>query len=211
MNLSPFNHFYEHYKKEILSSNPQIEKKVLLQDCLKKWNSLPESEKIFYYFDDIDKVPCSIQDSGSTVIAQPWFYCKTCWPNDLNKGCCLACAKKCHEGHDIQYCGWQMCYCDCALTGHCKFFDGKTYIAPDKDEINEEKTESYQSLITLPKGPGGWAPPKGITFNSHFKPPIIDDKKMGKVIKNFYYSRHHPYPDGLEIPDCFNPEIHPIN
>ena len=211
MNISPFNRFHEEYKHEILKDNPNIDKRKLLNECLKKWSSMSDFEKIFYNFDDIDNMPCTIADNGSVVFKQPWFYCKTCWPNDKNKGCCIACAKRCHKGHDIRYCGWCECYCDCPLSGQCEcYLKGNPIFVGKFKSTKIETKQAALPLINLPKGPGGWIPPNGLSpTSSQFKPIVISEE--GSELSNFQvFSNRRSvddqmFPDSQFLPKCFDP------
>ena len=56
---------------------------------------------------------CSYFFSGKQYIKQPWYHCITC-KLEKDLGCCAACAKNCHKGHEIKYSGeHDRCYCDC--------------------------------------------------------------------------------------------------
>lgn len=118
-NIPPFQRFHDKNKQKIIDEMNGASKIQQLQEILNQWSKLPESEKIIYNFEDFDSMTCSMSDNGAVLIRQPWFHCETCWPNQNQKGCCLACAKRCHAGHNVAYQGWCFSYCDCALSGKC--------------------------------------------------------------------------------------------
>ncbi|KAK9837553.1 hypothetical protein WJX74_000015 [Apatococcus lobatus] len=55
---------------------------------------------------------CSYVGSGKQYVEQHWFFCYTCNLVE-SKGCCSACARTCHAGHDLVYSGRSRFYCDC--------------------------------------------------------------------------------------------------
>ncbi|KAK8890675.1 hypothetical protein M9Y10_035460 [Tritrichomonas musculus] len=56
--------------------------------------------------------PCTYNRTHRTQIVQPFYSCITCGlVNDL--GCCEACARVCHAGHQLVPKGNISCYCDC--------------------------------------------------------------------------------------------------
>lgn len=63
---------------------------------------------------------CSYRITGVTHVVQPWYRCLTCKLGSAETdtltdpfGCCEACAKICHKGHDVQFQRVTVCYCDC--------------------------------------------------------------------------------------------------
>ena len=56
---------------------------------------------------------CTAAQNGPRYIEQKWYQCKTC--KLIGKlGCCEACARRCHQGHDCVYVGVvEKAYCDC--------------------------------------------------------------------------------------------------
>ncbi|KAK9863771.1 hypothetical protein WJX84_004776 [Apatococcus fuscideae] len=67
---------------------------------------------------------CSYVGSGKQYVEQHWFFCYTCNLVE-SKGCCSACARTCHAGHDLVYSGRSRFYCDCGAgipgVPACKF------------------------------------------------------------------------------------------
>ena len=56
---------------------------------------------------------CTVSQHGRTYIEQKWYHCKTCGLVG-SLGCCEACAKICHKGHDCSFDRVaSRCYCDC--------------------------------------------------------------------------------------------------
>lgn len=58
---------------------------------------------------------CTYTVSGRTYVLQDWYICLTCFAGDKTLGCCLACAKSCHHGHDVRlapHCPSRF-FCDC--------------------------------------------------------------------------------------------------
>ena len=198
MDISPFNRFHQQFKNQILKDKPSIDKRKILTQCLQEWSKLSDSKKVVYSFDDFDEMVCSVEDNGSVVIKQPWFHCKTCWPNESNKGCCIVCAKKCHKNHDLEYCGWCECYCDCALSGKCQCYHRETPKITETSPFSQpsftihKQNKHTEPLIHLPKGPGGWKPPANITLtNSTFIQPKISEDI--KPIPGFSQINHMSY------------------
>ncbi|KAK8876098.1 hypothetical protein M9Y10_006284 [Tritrichomonas musculus] len=56
--------------------------------------------------------PCTINETGKYFKYQKFYKCLTCGFSE-NSGCCDACAKTCHLGHDLIYMGTVRSYCDC--------------------------------------------------------------------------------------------------
>uniref|UniRef100_A0A3B5A6J3 Ubiquitin protein ligase E3 component n-recognin 7 (putative) n=1 Tax=Stegastes partitus TaxID=144197 RepID=A0A3B5A6J3_9TELE len=80
-----------------------------------------------------DSENCSY--SGGYVKRQAVFACNTCTPSGAEPaGVCLACANKCHDGHDIFELYTKRNFrCDC---GNSKFGDFQCQLTPVKDEEN---------------------------------------------------------------------------
>lgn len=47
-------------------------------------------------FNITNKIVCTSEITGNTFAKQFWYWCKTCYPKDNQKGCCASCALKCH-------------------------------------------------------------------------------------------------------------------
>lgn len=58
------------------------------------------------------KGPCTFNETGTSFTDQPFYQCRTCH-HPKGSGCCEACAKICHAGHDLVYLGVKSAYCDC--------------------------------------------------------------------------------------------------
>lgn len=67
-----------------------------------------------------DPGPCTQLSTGHNYITQHIFHCVTC-NLVVNLGCCLACAIKCHKGHDLFYDSRTDYYCDCYEKDECTF------------------------------------------------------------------------------------------
>lgn len=63
---------------------------------------------------------CTFAASGTTLIAQEWYECRTC--NLVNGLCmCEVCAHNCHKGHNVVCIGMSNgCFCDCPQKCNCK-------------------------------------------------------------------------------------------
>lgn len=59
--------------------------------------------------------PCTFNNTGKNYIYQEFYKCLTCGFSK-NAGCCEACAKVCHLGHDFLYRGRIRSYCDCGAS-----------------------------------------------------------------------------------------------
>ncbi|XP_068582407.1 putative E3 ubiquitin-protein ligase UBR7 [Cebidichthys violaceus] len=92
-----------------------------------------ELEKALCVLAGSDPENCSY--SRGYVKRQAVFACSTCTPNAAEPaGVCLACANKCHDGHDIFELYTKRNFrCDC---GNGKFGDFKCQLIPAKDEEN---------------------------------------------------------------------------
>ena len=55
---------------------------------------------------------CTFATGGDAFLEQHWYYCYTC---DLagSRGCCSACARTCHAGHEVSYSRRSRFFCDC--------------------------------------------------------------------------------------------------
>ena len=59
-------------------------------------------------------VVCTYTTTKKEYVDQ-WFYrCHTCF-TESTKGCCSACVKNCHRGHDVENSGIRNTFCDCGL------------------------------------------------------------------------------------------------
>ncbi|XP_075963818.1 putative E3 ubiquitin-protein ligase UBR7 [Anarhichas minor] len=92
-----------------------------------------ELEKALCVLAGSDPENCSY--SRGYVKRQAVFACNTCTPNAAEPaGVCLACANKCHDGHDIFELYTKRNFrCDC---GNSKFGEFKCQLIPAKDEEN---------------------------------------------------------------------------
>eukprot|EP00823_Brevimastigomonas_motovehiculus_P006082 TRINITY_DN479_c0_g1_i5.p1 TRINITY_DN479_c0_g1~~TRINITY_DN479_c0_g1_i5.p1 ORF type:complete len:511 (+),score=65.55 TRINITY_DN479_c0_g1_i5:20-1552(+) len=66
---------------------------------------------------------CTYSKFGREYMLQSFYRCRTCnLLRSNNLGCCVTCARTCHEGHDLQ--GPEFCnsgfFCDCG-AGHASF------------------------------------------------------------------------------------------
>ena len=50
--------------------------------------------------------------TGKSYFSQKWYHCKTCGLIG-NLGCCEACAKICHQGHEVEFHKSSNFFCDC--------------------------------------------------------------------------------------------------
>ena len=65
-------------------------------------------------------IRCTYANTGRTYIRQKWYHCRTCGLVG-NLGCCEACVRSCHRGHDVSFDGIDNCFCDCgAGEGRCR-------------------------------------------------------------------------------------------
>uniref|UniRef100_UPI0037E7B9DF putative E3 ubiquitin-protein ligase UBR7 n=1 Tax=Semicossyphus pulcher TaxID=241346 RepID=UPI0037E7B9DF len=92
-----------------------------------------ELEKALCVLAGSDPENCSY--SRGYVKRQAVFACKTCTPSAAEPaGICLACANKCHDGHDIFELYTKRHFrCDC---GNSKFGEFQCQLIPTKDEVN---------------------------------------------------------------------------
>jgi len=72
----------------------------------------------------IAKGDCTYKITGSNHKVQDWYHCITCALVG-NDGCCVACAEKCHKGHDLHYYKFGLFFCDCGdRNKNCKAWLG---------------------------------------------------------------------------------------
>ena len=70
-------------------------------------------------------VQCTFATGGNSFVQQHWYICYTCGLSG-SRGCCSACARTCHAGHDVVYSRCSRFFCDCggggssAQGGSCK-------------------------------------------------------------------------------------------
>ncbi len=82
---------------------------------------------------------------------QLWFTCETCFPDEINKGVCLGCAKQCLlNQHDIDPSSFQysLFYCD---AGHnkagCPKIEGESDDEEEDQELEEEEQRTTRCSI----------------------------------------------------------------
>ena len=76
-----------------------------------------------------NNVVCTYTTTMKEYVDQPFYRCHTCF-TESNKGCCRACVKNCHRGHDIEDSGIRNAFCDCGLeccATRCKIGPKCTY------------------------------------------------------------------------------------
>ncbi|KAM9841947.1 putative E3 ubiquitin-protein ligase UBR7 [Aulostomus maculatus] len=105
--------------------------------------SEPNIDAVLANEEDLDRAFCVLAGSDPEncsyprgyVKRQAVFACSTCTPNAAEPaGVCLACANKCHDGHDIFELYTKRNFrCDC---GNSKFGDFQCQLAPVKDDDN---------------------------------------------------------------------------
>ncbi|GAA6213586.1 putative E3 ubiquitin-protein ligase UBR7 [Lates japonicus] len=103
----------------------------------------PDLDEILANEEELEKALCVLAGSDPEncsysrgyVKRQAVFACNTCTPNAAEPaGICLACANKCHDGHDIFELYTKRNFrCDC---GNSKFQDFKCQLITAKDEEN---------------------------------------------------------------------------
>ncbi|XP_039643049.1 putative E3 ubiquitin-protein ligase UBR7 isoform X1 [Perca fluviatilis] len=109
-----------------------------------------DSDDIFANEEELEKALCVLAGSDPEncsysrgyVKRQAVFACNTCTPSAAEPaGVCLACANKCHDGHDIFELYTKRNFrCDC---GNSKFGEFKCQLIPAKDEENVRNHYSH--------------------------------------------------------------------
>ena len=61
---------------------------------------------------NVAQVMCSFAQNGANYVHQHWYICYTCGLVDQH-GCCGACVRACHAGHDTVYSSCSNFFCDC--------------------------------------------------------------------------------------------------
>ena len=60
-----------------------------------------------------EKYQCTYITHRREIFPQKWYYCKTCGLIN-NAGCCEACSKICHQGHEVEFADKSTSFfCDC--------------------------------------------------------------------------------------------------
>jgi hypothetical protein len=59
-----------------------------------------------------EELQCTYALHGDQFVEQHWFQCYTCGLTD-SRGCCSACVRVCHAGHDVVYAARSRFFCDC--------------------------------------------------------------------------------------------------
>ncbi len=59
---------------------------------------------------------CSYSLTGDYSPFQNFYWCKTCKMTD-NQGCCEACVRNCHVGHEVEERKFTAAFCDCGPKG----------------------------------------------------------------------------------------------
>uniref|UniRef100_A0A3Q3EXZ8 Ubiquitin protein ligase E3 component n-recognin 7 n=1 Tax=Kryptolebias marmoratus TaxID=37003 RepID=A0A3Q3EXZ8_KRYMA len=103
----------------------------------------PEADDVLVTDEEVEQALCVLAGSDAEkcsysrgyVKRQAVFACNTCTPSAAEPaGVCLACANKCHDGHDIFELYTKRSFrCDC---GNGKFGDVQCQLVPVKDEKN---------------------------------------------------------------------------
>ncbi|XP_061824888.1 putative E3 ubiquitin-protein ligase UBR7 [Nerophis lumbriciformis] len=110
----------------------------------------PQRDDLLANEEDLEKALCVLAGSDPEncsysrgyVKRQAVFACNTCAPNAAEPaGICLACANKCHDGHDIFELYTKRNFrCDC---GNNKFRDFQCQLIPAKDNENVKNLYSH--------------------------------------------------------------------
>jgi len=64
------------------------------------------------------KRTCTFSLTGEKYEDQHWYHCITCNLLD-EKGCCVVCARICHDGHELTYARRSRFFCDCGAGSSC--------------------------------------------------------------------------------------------
>lgn len=69
----------------------------------------------------MDGDQCSFNLTGRAFARQDWYQCRSCHDMSGRNGCCEACARTCHQGHDVflKEVGASF-FCDCGAKGKCR-------------------------------------------------------------------------------------------
>lgn len=59
-----------------------------------------------------DSLQCTYALHGDQFVEQHWYQCITCGLTD-SRGCCSACVRVCHAGHEVVYAAKSRFFCDC--------------------------------------------------------------------------------------------------
>ena len=87
---------------------------------------------------------CTYCATGNNYKIQKFYRCLTCNLTPINDlGICEACARNCHKGHDIRFCGVDCAFCDCCEKCKCK-------LMKDAGSLQCTSIETQGKLINQP-------------------------------------------------------------
>jgi hypothetical protein len=102
---------------------------------------------------------CSFQFTKKCFMKQPWWHCRTCYP-ELNMGCCFACAKHCHAGHDLVPKPASQFFCDCGdgkgkkscqvLVSGCGQVDCCSFTPPSLEPLRQNQNDEAAQPLPQP-------------------------------------------------------------
>jgi len=226
---SPFINFSSTTKPIIQKEHPEWDRKMVLKECLNRWDLLPEGERVYFQYEDFESMKCTYEKNGRTYVQQPWYHCKTCWPNKEDHGCCVVCSKKCHAGHELEYRGVISAFCDCGVSGKCKHCEGvqKTAAPPSQSGFGLfNANQKVEKIVLKPSkaNKGGWKPPKQYDLESDAikapknETPNSDIKGVFSTVYTGPFARNNPRGQVLAnmksttmvIDPIFGPKKHPL-
>ncbi|KAH8065027.1 hypothetical protein JL722_1923 [Aureococcus anophagefferens] len=109
-----------------------------------------------------DALRCTYATSGGDFVDQHWYNCATCGLVG-DKGCCSACARKCHAGHELSYSRKSSFFCDCGGGGGDD--DGAARLGgragPRAPRVGGGGAAGGGAALQVPRGAGGGARARG--------------------------------------------------
>jgi hypothetical protein len=140
-----------------------------------------------------ETLQCTFAVHGDQFVEQHWFQCYTCGLTD-SRGCCSACARTCHAGHDVVYAAKSRFFCDCGGENGprgnavaCKCLSAVTVKAPAAAAAAPSSTDSSSSLVQQ-----GW-----------LLPAAADPLARADLASSL--------PDPLDAAWTFDPRLYPEN
>ncbi|KAL6751673.1 hypothetical protein V8C86DRAFT_668649 [Haematococcus lacustris] len=103
------------------------------------------------------KLQCSFAQNGESFIEQHWYFCYTCGLVD-SKGCCAACLRCCHAGHDTVYSGRSRFFCDCGANANAPATHPCRCLTPvplphDPRALPSSRSSRGRTALPLPRTP----------------------------------------------------------
>lgn len=144
-----------------------------------------------------EQLHCTFAVHGDQFVEQHWFQCYTCGLTD-SRGCCSACVRVCHAGHDVVYAAKSRFFCDCggengprgnAVACKCLTAVPVLPLAPD------------QSSSSSSSGAGGSSSSSSLVQQGWLLPAAANPLARAGLAASL--------PDPLDAAWAFDPQLYP--